>query len=132
EARFLPWDAGAPPSQPPCPKCGGTGAYGSMGVCFACKGSGTTAAGQGDPGQPVYVRAGFRRETADERTEYFVLPEVFRKELSEGFDPVWLGKLLMARQLLEPDSRGKVTQNHRLPGLGPTRVYHILPDITGI
>jgi hypothetical protein len=79
----------------------------------------------------VYDRAGFRRDTKDGRTEYFVLVEVFRKELSQGYDPVWLGKLLVSRGLLEPDTKGRATQNARLPGMGQTRVYHFLPDIMG-
>jgi putative DNA primase/helicase len=131
EARFHPWDAGTPPPQVPCAKCGGTGTYGTGGTCYGCHGAGTTAGGRSDAGMHVYDRAGFRRETADGRTEFFVLPEVFRKELSEGFDPVWLGKLLIARGLLEPGAANKATQNHRIPGLGQTRVYHFLPTVLG-
>jgi putative DNA primase/helicase len=117
EARFHPWDAGTPPSQVPCPKCGGSRTYGTAGTCYGCNGTGVVTTTPGNHDMRIYVRAGFRRETADERTEYFVLPEVFRKELSEGFDPVWLGKLLVGRGLLEPDHLGRATQNHRIPGL---------------
>jgi putative DNA primase/helicase len=129
EARFHPWGAGTPSTQVPCPKCGGTGTYAGTGTCYGCNGTGAIATTQGGPDMRIYVRAGFRRETVDGRTEYFVLPEVFRKELSDGFDPVWLGKLLVTRGLLEPDHLGRATQNHRIPGLGQMRVYHMLPAI---
>jgi uncharacterized protein (DUF927 family) len=125
EARFTPW--GVAPT--PCPRCQGTGQY-ATGTCFECHGSGTLAPADADNGR-VYDRAGFRRETADERTEYFVLPEVFRKEIAKGVDSVWLGKVLVAHGLLTQDSQGKVTSNVRLPGLGQTRVYHFSPEITG-
>jgi len=129
EARFAPWKTAAAAPTVDCRRCQATGTY-NGGTCFECQGTGKVDSGAADPAMRIYDRAGFRRDTTDARTEYFVLPEVFRKELSKGFDPVWLGKLLITRGLLEPDARGRATQAQRLPHLGPTRVYHVLPDIT--
>jgi uncharacterized protein (DUF927 family) len=129
EARFHLWGDGEPPARVDCAKCKGTGTYGTSGQCYDCGGTGHVDATQVTPDMRVYNRAGFRRETADGDTEYFALTEVFRKELSEGFDSKWLEKVLLAHGFLEPDSEGRPTQNHRLPGMGQKRVYHILPTI---
>jgi putative DNA primase/helicase len=129
EARFQPWeDPDDPTATTPCTACGASGKYGT-GQCYTCQGTGqVSSAGAGSPTR-IYDRAGFRRDTGDDSTEYFVLAEVFRKELSKGFDPVWLGKVLMDRDVLQPDSHGRATSTHRLPGVGSTRVYHLLPTI---
>jgi putative DNA primase/helicase len=124
EARFHPWTA----DKMACPRCQGTGHH-ATGECFQCHGLGRLESKHTNGHVPD--RAGFRRETSDGRTEFYVLPEVFRKEICKGYDPVWLGKVLVERGLLAPDSQGKVTCNVRLPGMGQTRVYCFTPEIAG-
>jgi uncharacterized protein (DUF927 family) len=124
EARFTPWAA----PDKACQRCGGTGIC-SNGSCYQCQGRGTIA--QKPQEVHIYDRAGFRKETDDGRTEFFVLPEVFKKEISKGYDTTWLTKVLVARGFLRPDSQGKGTRNVRLPGMGQARVYHFMPEIIG-
>jgi uncharacterized protein (DUF927 family) len=138
EARFTLWGADAaaqptptPPPPPPCPKCHGSGMYGTTGTCHACNGTGEAQPTKDDPGMRVYDRAGFRRLTADGRTEYYVLREVFRREIAKDYDPNWLADLLVTKGLLLPNAQGKTTRSERLPGLGHERVYRFTPDITG-
>jgi uncharacterized protein (DUF927 family) len=83
-------------------------------------------------GTPPPNRAGFRRSVQVGHTldpeatafEYFVLPSAFKEELCSGFDPRWAAKVLTDKGLLRPDSGGKSTSPHRLPGMGLTRCYH--------
>lgn len=82
-------------------------------------------------GTPPPNRAGFRRnihvgDSLDPDAvefEFFVLPEIFKTELCDGFDPRWASKILIEKGILRPDSCGKSTSPHRLPGLGLTRCY---------
>jgi uncharacterized protein (DUF927 family) len=124
EARFTPRTA----PDKACQRCGGTGTF-SAGSCYQCQGMGIIEP-KPQEGR-IYDRAGFREETDDGRTEFFVLPEVFAKEISKGYDPTWLTKVLVTRGFLMPDSQGKGTRNVRLPGIGQTRVYHFVPEILG-
>jgi uncharacterized protein (DUF927 family) len=76
--------------------------------------------------RPVTNRAGFRK-TADHGATYYVLPEVFRKEVCKGFDPTTVARIMAARgwSLTEPTRPNKV---ERIPGEGSLRVYVIPPD----
>lgn len=65
----------------------------------------------------------------DVRTEFFVLAEVFRGEVCQGFDPVAVCKVLLAHACLMPDKGRQYDCKPRLPGVGPTRCYRILPAI---
>jgi uncharacterized protein (DUF927 family) len=67
-------------------------------------------------------RAGFV-ETHDGERRYFVLPEVFRREMCQGFDARRAVAALRAAGWLEPGSDGKATQKPRLPGMGTVRCY---------
>jgi uncharacterized protein (DUF927 family) len=126
EARFTPW---AVTDKTTCPRCLGTGLH-ATGECFQCHGRGAMEPQR--PNDHVHDRAGFRKETADGRTEYYVLREVFRNEISKGYDPVWLVKVLVDAGLLVTDSQGKATRDERLPTLGKQRVYRFSPNITGM
>jgi len=74
-------------------------------------------------------RAGFRRITNDDRTEYYVLPEVYRKEVCAGMDAREVTKALRARNFLVLGSDQKSQRQERLPGIGPMKVYRIKADI---
>jgi uncharacterized protein (DUF927 family) len=83
-------------------------------------------------------RAGWSRVTPDtenkpveeQRTEFFILPEIWRGEICKGFDSATVARLMHARGYLkannEPDRLpyAKVT----IPGEGQRRVFHVLPD----
>lgn len=79
---------------------------------------------------PVANRVGFRRNTTsgidmeDTRTEYFVLPAMFKGELVKGFDPRWAARVLIEKKIMTPGNDGRTQIVQRLPGLGPTRCYH--------
>lgn len=53
-----------------------------------------------EPDRIVVNRAGYRRKDAQGRTEYLVLPEVFKRELCAGLDHRAVAKLLRDRGLL--------------------------------
>lgn len=74
-------------------------------------------------------RAGFRRITNDGRTEYFVLPEVYKTEVCTGLNPTFVTKTLCEKGFLVKDSQGKVQVQKRLPGMGKIRVYHLTADL---
>lgn len=83
----------------------------------------------------VINRAGFRRKIKDQGYEYYVLPETFRKEVCQGFNPTTICKALADRALLARSSEGKYQVNKSIPSEGgerrQTKVYHILPGILG-
>jgi len=61
--------------------------------------------------------------------EYWVLPQVFRNEVCKGFDSKAIERLLIERGALKPSADNKSTRAERVPTLGLTRVYRILPAI---
>jgi putative DNA primase/helicase len=124
ESRFHPWE---PEGQQTCARCQGRGTY-ATGACYGCDGTGKARPTGADP-RPVQERAGFRRATAADQTEFFVLPEVFEKEIAKGYDPAWLAKLLVQRGWVMPDPQGNVTRSERLPTIGNKRVYRFQPTI---
>ena len=125
ESRFHPWDSEETLT---CQRCQGTGIYAADKDCFACNGTGRMTA-NGTDLRPVHDRAGFRRATAHDQTEFFVLPEVFEKEIAKGYDPPWLAKLLAQRGWITLDAQGKSTRVERLPTIGNKRVYRCSPNI---
>lgn len=78
-----------------------------------------------EPNKTTLQRAGFRRANEEGETEWYVLPEAWRTEVCAGFDSRRVAKLGIEAGWLVPDSQGKPTSSHRLPGLKPTRVYRV-------
>jgi len=76
-------------------------------------------------GQRTINRAGFRRVLNDGSTEYWVLPEMYQKEVCHGFDPKLVTRVLRDKGYLEIDSAGKSSVSKLVPGLGRMRVYVI-------
>jgi putative DNA primase/helicase len=68
-------------------------------------------------------RAGYSRTGEDGAREFLVLPEVFRRELCEGFDPKAAAQALVEAGVLLPGKDGKASRSERLPGVGTARVY---------
>ena len=68
-------------------------------------------------------RAGYSRTGEDGTREFLVLPEVFRRELCEGFDPKAAAQTLVSSGVLLPGKDGKASRSERLSGAGTARVY---------
>jgi uncharacterized protein (DUF927 family) len=123
ESRFHPWDAEEPPQ---CLRCHGTGRYAGEQDCYGCQGTGHLAV---NGARPVHDRAGFWRETPEGLREFFVFHQIFEKELSRNWDPVWLGKLLVQRGWVKPGPQNRPTRVERVPTMGNLRVYRFLPTV---
>jgi putative DNA primase/helicase len=74
-------------------------------------------------GQRTINRAGFRRVLNDGSTEYWVLPEMYQREVCHGFDPKLVTRVLRDKGYLEIDSAGKSSVSKLVPGIGRMRVY---------
>ncbi len=61
--------------------------------------------------------------------EYFVLPEVFRAEVCQGFDYQAVCRVLLEHGILQPGSGRPYDNRMRLPGQGMSNVYRISPAI---
>ena len=87
---------------------------------------------RGEPiSEKVVNRAGFRSDDADgDAVEYFVLPEVFRRDVCAGFDHRMVARALLKRGYLERESQ-HLTKKPRLPEVGSVRVYAVKASILG-
>ena len=70
-------------------------------------------------------RVGFRSETQDGVTEFFVLPDAFRQDVLRGYDPKRAVQALRKAGWLRMQG-GKAQVVKRLPNLGTKRVYVIV------
>jgi putative DNA primase/helicase len=70
----------------------------------------------------TYNRAGFKKSEGD-KTEYYVLEEVFKNEICQGSDWKRAAKLLVEKKYLKPSTDGKSTRTESLPGIGRVRCY---------
>jgi len=91
-----------------------------------------------EQGKPIKSNSDHMREYGEVMTpadgettssEFFVFAEVFKKRICEGFDPVAVGRLLLKRGHLVPETSGRLDRKERMPGLGPSRVYRIKASI---
>lgn len=64
--------------------------------------------------------------------EYFVFPEVFDKELCQGFDPMAVKRLLRDKGHLEPATGGRFDRRERMPGMGNTTVIKLKASILDV
>ena len=79
-------------------------------------------------------RAGFRRAKKDATGdvtswEYFVFVETFREEVCQGFAHQAVLRVLRDGGYLQPDKGRPFDSRVRLPGLGNTQCYRVLPSI---
>jgi putative DNA primase/helicase len=72
----------------------------------------------------VMNRAGFRLNDTKDRTSFLVLPAAFH-EICEGFNIRTAAKILIEKGILTPADNGRTQKTRRLPGMGPTKFYHI-------
>jgi len=63
------------------------------------------------------------------QTEYFILPETFKSEVCQGFDPAAVCRVLLEHGALVVGDRGHFDKRMRLPGVGNARCYHITPAL---
>lgn len=75
-------------------------------------------------GQRTINRAGFRR-VQDGSMEYWILPEMYQKEVCHGMDTKLVTRVLKDKNFLELDSAGKSSVSKLVPGIGRMRVYVI-------
>jgi putative DNA primase/helicase len=92
----------------------------------------------GEDGKPVRSNAEHQREFGERMTdtdaqgvsvEYFIFPEVFDKEVCQGFDPLAVKRLLRDAGHLHSESDTRFDRKERLPGIGMARVIKIKPSI---
>jgi putative DNA primase/helicase len=69
-------------------------------------------------------------EMAEETsTEYFIHSEVFKAEVCRGFEAATVARVLLDRDCLVSQEKGRYDCKPRLPGVGPSRCYRISPAI---
>ena len=79
--------------------------------------------------EKVINRAGFLARDREGKIKYFyVLPEVFRRDVCTGYDAETVAKALLDRGLLEAE-KGRLQKKPRIAGHGSPRVYAIKPAI---
>jgi putative DNA primase/helicase len=80
-----------------------------------------------------YNRAADLVQDVDEgsQVEFYVMAEVFKGRLCEGFDHNAVAHLLMKRGHLVPEKSGRPTRKERLPGLGLSWVYRLKASVLG-
>jgi putative DNA primase/helicase len=93
----------------------------------------------GEDGKPIKTDAEHQREYGDKMSaadgervsvEYFVLPETFRAEVCQGFDYKAMARVLLEHECLRADGGSHpYDTKQRLPGLGQTWCYRILPKL---
>lgn len=66
------------------------------------------------------------------KTDYYILPEVFRTEVAKGFDPSAVLAVLLQHGVLLPGNGERYRHKARLPGIGPSNTYHISHKIMGL
>lgn len=103
----------------------------------------------GSDGTPIKNDSDHQREygermpaalAEDVSVEYFVLPEVFRGEVCNGFDYLAVCRVLLDHGCIKPEYKAapdadkvqRYDTNHRLPGIGNARCYRITPAIFGL
>jgi uncharacterized protein (DUF927 family) len=84
---------------------------------------------ESDHASRTHQRAGFLRAES-EGICYYVLPEVFKREVCKGMAHQPLAKALSRRGMLRHDKE-RLTLKSRLPGMGAINAYVITPAIWG-
>jgi putative DNA primase/helicase len=79
----------------------------------------------------VINRAGWRKDPTDGGLRWFIESEVFRSEVSVGFDPVQVARALDSIGALRRGGAGELTRNERLPDGRKARCYVITPALFG-
>lgn len=80
----------------------------------------------------IQKRAGFFRIDVNDMREYYVLSEVFRKEICKGFDLRMVVKVLRHYGWIKPGRDNKSSQKPRVRGIGTPRCYVFTENIWDI
>ncbi len=92
----------------------------------------------GADGKPIKSDAEHLREYGERMTprdaegvsvEFFILPEVFRSEVCQGFDYQAVCRVLLEHGCLAPDANRPFDCRPRLPGMGLASCYRITPAL---
>ena len=92
----------------------------------------------GEDGKPIKSDAEHLREYGERMTprdaegvsvEFFILPEVFRSEVCQGFDYQAVCRVLLEHGCLAPDANRPFDCRPRLPGMGLASCYRITPAL---
>ena len=95
----------------------------------------------GMDGKPIKTNGEHQREYGERMqpfdgeassVEYFVLPEVFRSEVCQGFDYQAMCRALLERGCLQPDKGRPFDCKPRLPGIGPTACYRVTSELMAL
>jgi uncharacterized protein (DUF927 family) len=79
--------------------------------------------------QRIPNRAGYRRGKGAKQ-RWLILPQVWREEVCQGFNPTEVAKILHGFGMLEPGENGELARKQRLPnGQGTQRFYVVTPSI---
>lgn len=73
--------------------------------------------------QRIPNRAGFWRDGEDGARQFLVLPEVFKREVCQGFDAKGAAQVLVKAGVILAGKDGKASRSARLPGIPAARVY---------
>ena len=73
--------------------------------------------------QRIINRAGFYEDQPDGNRTFYMLGEVFKNELCQGYSEKTVKAVLIDAGMLRPGKDGKPAQNVRLPGLAAPKVY---------
>ncbi|MDR4514655.1 DUF927 domain-containing protein, partial [Nitrosomonas sp.] len=76
-------------------------------------------------------RCGYRKTANDGTTEYYVLPESFKKEICKGLDYRSVARLLIDKNYMRAGDGKNLNRKVDLPHEGRVRAFHILPSIWG-
>ena len=69
-------------------------------------------------------------DAAETQSDWFVLPEVFKKEVCKGFNHKTVSRLLIERgALVSEGASGRPDKKVKVPSIGPMRCYHITPAL---
>jgi putative DNA primase/helicase len=79
-----------------------------------------------DDGGKTINRVGFK-EKLESGPVYYVLPEIYKKEICAGYEPKAVTKVLLEAGWLKVDTTGVPQCREHLPGMGRTRCYIFLP-----
>lgn len=80
-------------------------------------------------GPVIHNRVGFRKAIKDSQgmptgaQDYYFLPDAFREQVAQGFDPKAMLRTLKEHGHLKPDSGRPFDRSARLPGIGKTNCY---------
>lgn len=78
--------------------------------------------------QKINNQVGYKRKTNQGGYEFFVFPEVFRKEICKGFDPRSICKELTERGILIRGNERQFIKTQQLPP-GKAKIYHFTPEV---